>query len=215
MHTIISFISGIILLSAFTVSQNSVPEDPERLWHVRNESRLAISGKSNVNQFTCEVDKYYSADNLHLFSTPEPKYIFSGNQMVINLMEFDCGKALITRDFRETLNADENPEIKISFLTLDRLPDENSGNDNMSGIVRVTIAGVSNESEIPLSMNSGIDTGTIYLQGKHTFSFSDFGLEPPSKFMGLINVKNELVVTFDLILEELPTGSFSGRVNRK
>ena len=205
MHTIISLISGFVLFAVFQGPHNS---DPERLWHVKNESRLAISGESNINQFTCEVDNYYSADNLNLFSTSGPEYVFSGNNMVINLMEFDCGKALITKDFRETLNANEDPEIKISFLSLDRLPDKNSGNDDMSGMVEVTIAGVSNKSEIPLSMNSGIDEGTIYLQGKHTFSFSDFGLTPPSKFMGLINVKNELEVTFDIILEELPPAVF-------
>ncbi|MFP4365744.1 MAG: hypothetical protein ACLFQA_01495 [Bacteroidales bacterium] len=47
------------------------------------------------------------------------------------------------------------------------------------------------------------DNEVTYLHGDHHFYFSDFDLTPPSKFMGLINVQNQLEVSFDLILEEL------------
>jgi hypothetical protein len=197
----------ILLLLIFTPDRFT--EEPERMWHVKNESRLAISGESNVNDFKCEVDRYFRADNLSLYSTGGTDYVFSHNYLVLDLMEFDCGKRLITRDFRETLNAENEPGVIISFISLDRLPDVDSGNDVLTGILRVTIAGISKETEVQLSMGKQ-DNGLIYLHGMHDFEFTDFGLEAPTKFMGLINVKNELKVTFDLILEELPYDRFTG-----
>jgi hypothetical protein len=203
----IAIITGLLIL----IRINGMTSDLERMWHVRNESRLAISGESNVNEFKCEVDRYYRADNLQLYSSPGPDYLFSKNQMVINLMEFDCGRKLITRDFRQTLNADKDPQMVISFLSLDRLPQETTNIEQLKGMLHITIAGVSRETEIELSINN-MGNGTIHLQGSHDFSFTDFELEPPSKAMGLINVKNELEVTFDLILEEMPAG-ISGQLH--
>jgi hypothetical protein len=181
----------------------SEPGEPERVWHVRNESRLAIHGNTNVNDFRCEVDQYYSADNLHLHSSHGTNYRFTGNEIVISLMEFDCGRTLITRDFRESLNADRNPEMLISFLSLDRIPSDypSTGGEDITGWLEVTIAGVTKEIDIVFSA-TGNGNGITYLNGKHDFLFSDFGLVPPTRMLGLITVKNELEVTFNLVLEE-------------
>lgn len=177
------------------------PPVPERIWDVENKSRLVIKGESNVNSFSCEVDRYYSADRLRLHSTSKPYFRFSDNRIVINLMEFDCGRKLLTRDFRQTLNADTHPEIVISFLTLNRLPQKHLSDEKIPGILRITIAGVTKEVMIRFDININYN-GTIYLKGEKNFLFSDFGLEPPSKMMGLINVKNELEVLFDLVMKE-------------
>jgi hypothetical protein len=204
----IALLSGFIILSGL----RGMSSDLERMWHVRNESKLAINGESNINDFKCEVGRYNRADNLQLNSSTGPGYLFSENQMVINLLEFDCGKKLITRDFRQTLNADKNSEMVISFISLDRLPTENINIEELIGKIQITIAGVSRETEIELSI-SNMGNGIIHLHGNKDFSFTDFELEPPSKAMGLISVKNELEVTFDLILEEMP-GEISGQLHQ-
>ncbi len=194
-----------VLLYGFLLSVvlpfQETPSVPERIWDVENKSRLVIKGESNINSFSCEVDRYYSADRLRLHSTSEPYFRFSDNSIVINLMEFDCGRKLLTRDFRQTLNADSHPEIVISFLTLDRLPQNNQSDEEIPGMLRITIAGVTKEVTIRFEINSNVNK-TIYLKGKQNFLFSDFGLEPPTKMMGLINVKNELEVLFDLVMYE-------------
>jgi hypothetical protein len=205
-------IAFFITILALLTGLPGLTSDPERIWHVKNESRLAISGESNINDFRCEVDRYYQADNLDLYSSSGEEFLFSRNQMIINLMEFDCGRALITRDFRQTLNADKDPAVIISFISLDRLPQDNVKGQILAGLLEVTIAGVSKEAEIQFSIRNN-SNGTISLHGKHEFSFTDFGLEPPSKVMGLISVKNNLEVTFDLILEELPHTDLSGQIH--
>ncbi len=196
----------ITLLTAIMFAVTGFPfetGEPERVWHVMNESRLAIHGNTNVNDFRCEVDRYYSADNLHLHSSHGTTYRFSENEIVISLMEFDCGRNLITKDFRESLNADRNPEMMISFLSLDRVPSDcpSAGGEDIAGRLEVSIAGVTKEIDIVFSA-AGNGNGITYLNGKHDFLFSDFGLVPPTRMLGLITVKNELEVTFDLVLEE-------------
>ncbi len=194
-----------VLLYGFLLSVllpfQELPPVPEKVWDVENKSRLVIKGESNLNSFSCEVDRYYSADRLRLHSTPHDHFRFSDNNIIINLMEFDCGRKLLTRDFRQTLNADTHPEILISFLTLDRLPQKNKSDEMIPGMLKITIAGVTKEVMISFKINN-TGNGTIHLKGVQNFLFSDFGLEPPSKMMGLINVKNELEVLFDLVIKE-------------
>ncbi|MFP4365743.1 MAG: hypothetical protein ACLFQA_01490 [Bacteroidales bacterium] len=95
---IIALVYGLILLTTGNPETSTVPE---RIWHVRNQSHLAISGESNVTDFRCEVDKYYEADNLMLYSDSGSNYVFSNNSLVINLMEFEGGKALVRNISKE------------------------------------------------------------------------------------------------------------------
>jgi hypothetical protein len=197
----------LVIFAAIALLISDLPfkeKEPEKVWRVKNESRLAIHGHSNVNAFSCKVDQYYSADNLQLYSFNDMPYHFSPNEIVISLMEFDCGRKLITRDFRESLDAGRNPEMLIRFLALDRIPvDQPSLNDEkITGSLKVAIAGVEKEIIIMFT-TSGNGNGVVYLDGSHTFMFSDFGLAPPTKMLGLIHVENELEVTFNLVLEEL------------
>lgn len=197
---ITALIYGLLAITGFPVEYGEV----QRVWHVRNESRLVISGESNMNDFRCEVDRYYSADNLRLHDSQEEEYIFSQNEMVINLMEFDCGRKLITRDFRESLNADRNPEMIIRFLSLDKMPADNPNHENekISGSLNVNIAGVTKDIKVDFKVSNN-GNGTTYLNGSHHLLFSDFDLVPPTKMWGLINVKNDLEVTFNLVLQEV------------
>jgi hypothetical protein len=195
---ITALLSGVLLASGFSEKEN----ESERAWHVKNESRLAISGASNVNDFRCEVDRYYNADDLHLYSSPGSDYLFSQNRIVIDLMAFDCGRKLVTRDFRESLNAEREPEMIINFLSINKLPADSADHQELQGALRVTIAGVTRDVHVKfLASNNG--NGKTWLKGSHDLKFSDFGLIPPTKMLGLINVKNELEVSFDLILEEI------------
>jgi hypothetical protein len=183
---------GVVLAESF----------PERRWFVKNDCAIIIHGESNVNNFSCKVDRYYSADNLVLYNNPGEKYTFSDNQIVIDPRRFDCGKAPLTRDFQQTLKTDENPEIIISFISLSSLPCNSCKEDFVDGLVRITMAGVTKESVITFSVKTSIH-GTKVLQGIQEFTFSDFELDPPSKFMGMVQVKNQLSVTFALQFQEL------------
>jgi hypothetical protein len=190
------------LLLVFTGVSLFAESFPERRWFVKNDCAIIINGESNVNNFTCKVDKYYSADNLVLFNNPGEKYTFSQNRIVIDPRQFDCGRAQLTRDFQQTLKTDENPEIIISFISLNRLPCETCKEDFVDGLVRITMAGVTKESVITFSVKPSLN-GAKQFRGEHSFSFSDFNLDPPSKFMGMVQVKNHLSVSFSLQFQEL------------
>lgn len=189
-------------LIAFTGVSLFAESFPERRWFVKNDCAIIINGESNVNNFTCRVDRYYSADNLILFSNYGEKYTFSNNRIIIDTRQFDCGKPLMTRDFQQTLRVNENPEIIISFISLNRLPCDSCKEDFVDGVVRITMAGVTKESVITFSVKPS-PNGTKILRGEHEFKFTDFQLDPPSKFMGMVQVKNQLSVTFALQFQEL------------
>lgn len=190
------------ILFAFFLVSVFAETTPERMWFVKNNCEIIINGKSNVNSFSCKVEKYNSADNLVLFYKPGNKYSFSGNKIVIDPQQFDCGKAQMTKDFQQVLKADENPEITISFVSLSKLPCDSCKEDFVIGLVRITMAGVTKETFITFSVKPSSE-GIKTLYGEHFFSFSDFHLSPPTKFMGMVHVKNELTVSFFLQFQEM------------
>lgn len=210
-----SFIT--LFMFAFAATSLFAESFPERKWLVKNDCVIIINGESNLNTFTCRADRYYTADNLALFYSQGEKYKFEDNRIVIDLRQFDCGKTLITRDFQQTLMIDEHPEIIISFLSLNKLPCDSYEEDFVECVVRITMAGVSKETTITFSVKP-FQNGSMLFRGEHTFTFSDFELQPPTKFMGMIQVKNMLSVYFSLHLMELalnPNSSIESSIGEK
>ncbi len=195
---------AILVIVIFTLSLLSVAAEtsPARGWIVKNDCKIIINGTSNVNNFTCKVDRYSHADNLIILEKSGRNYLFSQNRIVFDSRQFDCGLPLMTKDFQQVLRAKENPEITISFISLSRLPCDSCVEDFIDGVVSITIAGVSKETVVNFSVKPKLD-GTKILVGNHEFNFCDFGLEAPSKFMGIIQVENQLSVMFSLELQEL------------
>ena len=167
-------------------------------WVISSESKLAIHGATNVNTFTCKLTSYAGHDTLRFFNNyAASKLEFTTNRMTIPIRNFNCGAKQISKDFRKTLKSDTYPELDINFISLE----DNAllSNSIVTGIVDITLAGVTARYSIQFGLNS--NNGIILLSGIQPVNFSDFKLEAPQKLKGLIRVQEILNVEFHLVLK--------------
>ncbi|MFI5188461.1 MAG: hypothetical protein ACHQF0_17140, partial [Chitinophagales bacterium] len=171
-------------------------------WVVEKSSSLNIQGETNINSFQCDVTEYLRSDTLvYLKNDATKKFSFTNSALVVDVRSFDCHNRFITDDFRSALKADENPTLKILFLTVDQFSN-NCNNQIVKGIVDVQLAHITRRAEIDYTVKT-LPGNRIQMNGSHIFLFSDFNLKAPRKLAGLIRTKDQIKVNFQLYFKAI------------
>lgn len=167
-------------------------------WVIDSESRLTIHGATNVNTFSCKLNSYTGHDTLRYLNNQKASRLeFTTNTMTIPIRNFNCGAPQISKDFHKTLKSEQYPQLEINFISL-----QNNALDHVSvvnGIVDITLAGATTRYCIRFALDASNET--ILLSGTQRVNFSDFKLQAPQKFKGLIRVHEVLNVEFHLVLK--------------
>ncbi len=173
-------------------------------WVIEKNSNLCIEGKSNVNNFKCDIVEYLIPDTIFLYRNASQAQlpITAKGGLNININRFDCHQNHITADLKKTLKAKENAYMKINLLTIGYIK-QNAQNQTIKGYVEIQLAGVTRKIEVDYAVVKN-KPGSLYLIGTKTVQFSDFNLTPPSKLAGLIKVEQEIKVRFELMLRFVP-----------
>ena len=195
------------LFAAFTAAA-SEPIDLNADLRILPESYLVIEGKSNVNTFR------YRYTELPIDSTSQtigrlPTVIawLLQSSLALDLESFDAGHGKMNSDFRKLLNADAHPAILISVETLAAL-DENRrptglASPNAAQIwvnAHFTISGVDVPYTFPVQLTR--NGAQLRVSGELAIDLSDLGIEAPTAMFGLIKVRNEISICFELLLEK-------------
>jgi len=182
--------------------KKSVPNYSLARWVVERNSSLNIQGETNINSFQCDVTEYLKPDTLlYIKNEAAKKLSFTNSCLNIDIKRFDCHSKYITEDFRSALKADENPSLKIVFLTIDQFSNT-SKNEIVKGVVDIELAHVVKRAEIEYSVKT-LPGNRIQMNGSHVFSFSDFKLKAPRKLAGLIRTKDQIKVNFQLFFKAI------------
>lgn len=192
---------SIIIAFLFT---SAGPGDEMRLvsWLIVPASSLSIEGASNVNNFTCGIDNYNQTDTLVVLENTPTRIVFSPNQLAIPVNGFNCRNSLITSDFRETLQAEDHPNIGISFISFKKIRSSKAGKSSYDASVEIELAGRKRRVHIQFDFFE-TSYNRYFLTGSKVLRFSDFGFSPPTKAMGLIKVQDELTINFNLVITPL------------
>ncbi|HEX9650597.1 MAG TPA: YceI family protein [Cyclobacteriaceae bacterium] len=175
------------------------PAEKER-WLVQRSSNLTIEGKSNISDFSCEIEGTNITDTLTInYDDDGGQITFVRKQIKINTVSADCGNNLITKDFRETLKSDKHPDIFLNFLTLERPQLHDFSALKVNGTIEIIIAAVARKYEVTYQIIPHT-TGKIELIGSQKMRLGDFKLQPPSRLLGLLKVEEEITVDFHLQL---------------
>jgi hypothetical protein len=189
------FLAGTLLLGFRQPSSSLV----HRLI-VLPDSQLTINGKTNVNSFRCIIPRYVGKDTLVLHEGGKNvRPVFVKGAVSLDATSFDCGLALMTSDFRKTINSKSYPAIVIDFISFEKNPSYKKTKEVFRGIVKISIGGVTKVFEMDCSIEPK-PSGLIHLTGGRDFFFSDFNLETPTRMMGLVKVDQTLNVGFQLVL---------------
>lgn len=192
-----SVIFIVLLWSSLNIG--TVNETMETSLVVHPSSSVTINGKTNVNKFTCAIAAYTGTDTLMLTAVRGKGASFKRGLVKLNAPGFDCGMNVITKDFRESIQSDTYPYIKINFISFERVPKYETTEEKFNGKLTITLADVAVPCDVRCSIIKD-EKNLIHLRGKRAFKFSDFNLEPPTKMMGAIKVDENIIVNFHLVL---------------
>jgi len=168
-------------------------------WIVTEDSRLEIEGATNVNRYNCALVEYSGTDVLIQNDDAGVGNMSWAGDIVMKANNFDCFNPIMTKDFLKTVQADEYPEIRIRFLELTGSITP-AQKEAFYGKVDITIAGVTKRFPVSCQLVS-LKENSKKLVGSQSFKFTDFGIDPPVKFLGTVKVKDEIKVNFELFLE--------------
>lgn len=172
-----------------------------RYWNVSGASSLEIHGTTNVNSFVCVSD--YTKDRdmiMERWNPSDEKWVIHG-EVLLDVKDFDCRNRIMNNDFQHTLQSDVYPHIKVEFLELKEVSTQGKSR-KAEGVVQITLAGETKRYPISSTLVFLDDYYSI-LKGEQVFRFSDFGLEAPQKGFGMVRVRDEIAVQFELMLEQV------------
>jgi len=167
-------------------------------WMVSEDSRLEIEGTTNISRYNCMLVDYSGADVLIQNDEAGLGTMSWAGEIVMKANNFDCFNPMMTKDFMKTVQAEVFPEIKIRFIELNGT-DIPADKEAFYGKVDITLAGVTKRFPVSCLLLS-VNKETKKLIGSQSFKFSDFGIDPPVKFLGTVKVRDEIKVNFELFL---------------
>jgi len=182
----------ILCLSANLNAQNG---SEKRMVQILADSELTITGDTNINKFLCGFD------TKRLERSKEISFIQQGNNfklqnavLTLNNQGFDCGNKAINKDFHALLRTEEYPTISLEITELTVQNDAQA-----LAKVRITIAGKHKNYSLPVKI---ADTAVDCFTGTLKLDINDFGLKPPKKMFGLIVVKEDIEINFNLTVKK-------------
>lgn len=182
----------ILLLSLGILSSATAQIGFQRLsLEVLPNSILTITGDTNIRDFECEFNTSMLPSNNQIRFKAAGNIIHFENALLkLDNRGFDCGNKGINKDLHSLLKTSEYPEI---LLDLKELRIESS--HKAVADVMITIAGKKKRYKVPVE----IITGPVpQYTGKLILDIQDFNLKPPKKMLGLIVVKEDLEIGFNL-----------------
>jgi hypothetical protein len=177
-------------------------------YYPSEESKLWIEGRSNVNQFECEANKYSGEATIYDEQEEDSAFVQSVQerlslQVDIRVDGFECGKNKMNRDLRNALKSDNFPEITFLFDSAELIEMPETPNDPFLVDVKgsLTVAGETRDIHFETRAYY-LDVDRVRAIGNTTIRMTDFNVEPPTALLGLIQADDELTVKFDLIATE-------------
>lgn len=182
----------LLAVTSFSFGQGS---SNQRTINILPESQLMITGDTNITDFRCSFDSEMLPSNCAVsFTRNGDGYSFKNANLVLNNLGFDCGNRQINKDFHALLQTEEYPSIELELKKI-RL----QGDESAIAQVVIHIAGKKNSYEVPVKVLSNPAT---CFEGKLKLDINDFGLQPPRKAFGLIKVKEDIEISFNLTVEK-------------
>lgn len=150
-----------------------------------SQSAIAVEIKTNVNTIDCEV----AAASIHTSRGNLSK----GYTISIPVEQLGCPDG-VTKDLIKHLNAKEYPNIKFTVCDIEYDIDNKTHPKTLKVDVQVADKVVTYSFNVVVASISDEEyiTGTLGLQLAH------FNIEPPTKMLGLVKVKDRINISFSL-----------------
>lgn len=197
-------IASALLLSILTLSgrpfaaPGGVGVDPSSNVAL-NSARLSITGTSTMHDYTISTKTLKvetalaTAADLKALLQPGALQRFA---LVIPVNTFTSDKDGLTKQMFKAMKADKHPTITFAL-------DAYAVEPAATGIIvkptgRLTVAGVERPIDMVLEVRE--QAGALQVRGTRDLLMSEFGIKPPTMFMGMLKTNDKVTVNFELQL---------------
>lgn len=166
-------------------------------------SSFTLYGTTNLNQFECRLVQDNPTTPM-VVRTRKSAYdlAFEGLELTYPIDEFDCGLEAMSHDLRKTLKSSQYPELYLRINEIRIKPETNEVETlQVVSSVTIKIAGVTRHTQIDEGLVINHTEDSLTLTGYQSLAMSDFNIQPPSKFFGMVQVSNELSVGFEIVMD--------------
>lgn len=156
------------------------------------KSSIEIMGTTNVSDFGCAYNVRLPKDTLMIaLKNAEKMLEIKGASLRLPIKSFKCDNSPMTSDFRKLLKAEEHPYINIKLIGIYKIESLKNHAE-----IAINIAGVQKHFTIATHIEK---TDEAYLcEGNPELCITDFGIEAPEKFFGMVKVNEDITVAFSL-----------------
>jgi len=178
---------------------------------LRSGGKLWLDGKSTVHEFKSTAGEVEAAFDQDLSRWPsggtgagawraflEAKGVTSMD-LTIAVSSLHSGKAGLDKNMYKALKASEHPQIRFHMSSYEVADGKAAGVLAIGAKGTLQVAGVEHEIRIPLSAT--IEGEDLRLRSSVPLLMTDYGIKPPTMMMGALRTADQVMVSFDLVLE--------------
>ncbi|HVZ76916.1 MAG TPA: YceI family protein [Gemmatimonadaceae bacterium] len=169
---------------------------------LRQDSKLSLDGTSTLHPFTCatstidalvSVDSAYRTQPMTAIAHPIIKV-----DVTIPVKTLKCGHDKMDDNMYGTLKANDFPEIHYVLNSYQLVADQTTADSFVAKTTgTLTVSGKSQPVEMLVTGKRSPD-GVAHATGTVEILMTDFGIKPPSFFLGTLKVGNKIAIKFDL-----------------
>jgi len=173
---------------------------------LRPESNLTLSGSSNVHDWSCKSSSFQATVELDSAYQTEPftavPKLITRVSVTIPVKSLKCGHGKMDDNMYKALNAEQFPDIRyvLGSYTVNKAETTESALAATT-VGDLTVSGKTIRAEIPLVARRMLG-GSMVGQGSIKLLMTDFGIKPPVALLGTLRTKNEIEISFQVLLDK-------------
>ncbi len=157
---------------------------------------IQIKGKTNISSFYFTFHQSPEKNLTQNCLTQPDTLSFN-----IPVKSFESSNELMKEDFYQLLKANSYPEIEVK-IEKTRLLEVAKDNAIEDLPVQIYLAG-ENQKVSSICYTSTSNNKKFLIEGYTLVRLKDFNLEPPTKMLGAVQVKEKILIKFDVLLSSI------------
>ena len=167
---------------------------------IEDGSKLSIEGTSNINSFECFCGDKIAPGTTRLQIVAPTSFRFQNTSLALRTKALDCDNSKMNSDLCDALQADDYPYITIQFhdatIVRGSLDDASEWTDLRMQATMI-ITDVNQRMTLDVKAKK-LGPGRYRFMCSKKMKMTDFKIDPPTALFGLIRVRDEITVNFDI-----------------
>ena len=124
----------------------------------------------------------------------------TGMNLTVSSKTLKSGKGGMDKNAYKALKTDKNPNITATLKSAEVTTKDNK-TYTIKSMIKLTIAGKTLETDM-ISTVKKVNDNSYSVKGEKKISMKDYDMSPPSFMLGAVKTGNEVVLNFDVVLNQ-------------